>query len=740
MITIKKNNSKFSQSPIKMDITKFLRSIRIDFNDIPRGKIQTIANIYNSTKLSINDNKPFPIFKNLINIISDEKVLIAAYKNIRPNKGSNTISVEPDTVDNMSLLRIKLISTQLKQGKFKWPPIRQIYIPKPNKNIKHWTKDLLQEKGRPLGIPNFNSKLVQESIRMTLSAIYEPIFEQQQIDFGFRPGYSTLLALKNIETKAQGMDIAIEGDIKGAFNSMDHDILIKHLSYKITDKSFLDLIYSGCKSKIFNDLSKTITDPLTGCPQGSILSPLLWNIYMLPFNQFILKDIQELLDILNTKQLIKKASPTDLRSKNLFRSKSEKSTGSNEYKTLIKDISDIDSFITSITHRRRPYLLNEKIRIFIKPYLDKLRILKLRLRKTRRSNYARIKLRKFFIKYADDWILFLNSNCKIANYIKNKIKSFLKYYLKLTLSVDKTKITKLKKEPAKFLAYIIFLQKHSKIARTAGNIAKRVTGSKLTIGIDYNRLIERFISRKYIHPISLKPSKIPNFISKPISEIINRYNQIYRGYANYYLPIISYPSTFGRISYILEYSCYHTLAAKLRTSIRSLLKTYNKDIKYFIPSSDNPNIGKTISLLTYKNHKDQLQDTINKIKRELFNRETHSFDINGLFERYIKGYWISENTMKSKCILCGSDLNIVIHHTSKGKDKNTESFDFVLAELNSLSAPICKSCHDGIHNGFIKPNSIKKLYDYRLARISNQVIIKKKRFSIIKEAKLYEEN
>lgn len=735
-----KKRSRFADLKKNKDVTKFLNSIRIDFNDIPRGKLQAIANIYASTKSRLLLNQPAPIFKKLINIISDEKVLIAAYKNIRSNKGSNTISVEPDTVDKMNLKRIKDISYELKNSKFTWPPIRQIFIPKPNKNIKHWTKDLLKEKGRPLGIPNFNSKLVQESIRMILSAIYEPTFEIQQIDYGFRPGYSTLMAIKAIETKAQGMNIAIEGDIKGAFNSMDHDILIKQLSKTIQDQEFLKLIYNGCKSKIFNDLTNSIIDPLTGCPQGSILSPLLWNIYMLPFNQFIINDIQNLLNILNEKQLIRKSITTDKRSLNLYRYKSSQPTSSNEYKRLLYNINNISTYITAFTHRKHPKFLNQKIQNIVIPYLKMLKTAKLKLRRLKRNNNARILLRKIFIKYADDWILFLNSNTIIAQYIKNKIKSFLQYYLKLTLSIEKTKITQLNKTPAKFLAYIIFLQKHSKIARTSGYIAKRVTGSKLTIGIDYDRIIDRFINRKYIHPDTKMPAKINNFISKPVTEIIRRYNQIFRGYANYYLPVISFPSKFSRIAYILEYSCYHTLASKLKISIRALLKKYNKEIKIFIPSNDNPNVGKTLSLITYKNHKEILQNTINQIKQQLINRETHSFDINGLFERYIKGYWISENIMKSKCILCGSDLNLVIHHTTKGKDPNTENFDYILAELNSLSAPICVNCHDSIHSGLINTNKIKKLYDYRLARISNLVTFKRKKYSIIKEAKLYEKD
>ena len=137
---------------------------------------------------------------------------------------------------------------------------------------------------------------------MVLSAIYEPLFEEENVNFGFRPRLGCQNAIQVLRKKAQGMDFAIEGDIKGAYNNLIHKKLIKILSQRIKDKKFLKLIWEMCRAGVFDAIHKIRTATLIGVPQGGIVSPLLWNIYMHEFDLYINTEIDDILQDINTKQ------------------------------------------------------------------------------------------------------------------------------------------------------------------------------------------------------------------------------------------------------------------------------------------------------------------------------------------------------------------------------------------------------------------------------------------------------
>lgn len=197
-----------------------------------------------------------------------------AYNKLSKNKGALTPGTENSTADGFSESLINQISASLMCGTFKWSAIRRIYIPKPGKSEK-----------RPLGLPDFSNKLVQEGIRLVLVSIYEPEFEKYETNYGFRPNRDCNDAIQDILTNANGSDWVIEGDIKGAFDNVDHKILINILKQRIHDNRFLKLIYSGLKSGIMDNL--TIQPSLLGIPQGGIASPYLFNIYMHELDKFI---------------------------------------------------------------------------------------------------------------------------------------------------------------------------------------------------------------------------------------------------------------------------------------------------------------------------------------------------------------------------------------------------------------------------------------------------------------------
>jgi retron-type reverse transcriptase len=134
--------------------------------------------------------------------------------------------------------------------------------------------------------------IIGEALRMVLHSIYEPHFEHLNANFGFRPQCSLHNCLKNIQYKIQGKQFAIEGDVKAAYPSLDHQILMNLLRKRIIDRRFLQLIHRLLKAGIFDTLNRAISYDLVGVPQGQILSPILWNIYFQEFDIYVLHDLQ----------------------------------------------------------------------------------------------------------------------------------------------------------------------------------------------------------------------------------------------------------------------------------------------------------------------------------------------------------------------------------------------------------------------------------------------------------------
>ena len=134
-----------------------------------------------------------------------------------------------------------------------------------------------------LGMPGWSDKLLQEVIRMVLEAYYEPQFRESS--HGFRPQRGCHTALERIKIIGKGTRWFIEGDIKGCFDNISHEVLIKILKRNIKDKEFLRLIWKMLKAGYMEDWKYYGT--YSGTPQGGIVSPLLANIVLNEFDEFV---------------------------------------------------------------------------------------------------------------------------------------------------------------------------------------------------------------------------------------------------------------------------------------------------------------------------------------------------------------------------------------------------------------------------------------------------------------------
>lgn len=182
-----------------------------------------------------------------------------------------TPGTDGKTIDEMSLDRIQKLIDSLRNETYQPHPAKRTYIPKKN------------GKKRPLGIPSFDDKLVQEVVKMILEAIYEGFFESTSR--GFRPHRSCHTALGMIQKSFAGTKWFIEGDIKGFFDNIDHNVLIGILKERIADERFLRLIRKFLNAGYVEDWKFHKT--YSGTPQGGIISPILANIYLDKFDKYI---------------------------------------------------------------------------------------------------------------------------------------------------------------------------------------------------------------------------------------------------------------------------------------------------------------------------------------------------------------------------------------------------------------------------------------------------------------------
>ena len=196
---------------------------------------------------------------------------LRSYAKMYKNAGAMTPGTTGETVDGMSLGKMDRVIEAIRYARWNWPPVRRVYIDKP-KGGK-----------RPLGIPDWSPKVVQDRVRSILEAYYEPQFSDHS--HGFRPKRGCQSALTKIHHTWNGTKWFIEGDIKGCFENIDHHLLMHILRKNIHDNRFLRLIEGALKAGYCEEW--TYHPSRSGTPQGGIVSPILSTIYLDQLDRFV---------------------------------------------------------------------------------------------------------------------------------------------------------------------------------------------------------------------------------------------------------------------------------------------------------------------------------------------------------------------------------------------------------------------------------------------------------------------
>ena len=179
-----------------------------------------------------------------------------AYGRVYSNDGAMTPGACGETADGMSLAKIGRIIDALRFERYRFQPVKRVYIPKKSGKL------------RPLGLPSWSDKLVGEVVRLLLEAYYEPQFSDRS--HGFRPGRSCHTALTDVAITWTGTTWFIEGDVSDCFGSLDHEIMVRILAGRIHDNRFLRLVRNMLQAGYLEDWKWNAT--LSGVPQGGLVS------------------------------------------------------------------------------------------------------------------------------------------------------------------------------------------------------------------------------------------------------------------------------------------------------------------------------------------------------------------------------------------------------------------------------------------------------------------------------------
>lgn len=430
-----------------------------------------------------------------IKAIANIKNLAVAYELIKSNPGNMTKGVNPETLDGMSLNFLEKIQKDLRNGKFEFPQ-----IPKPGK-----------KETRPLTIASPRDKIVQKAIQLIMEPVYEKFF--LDCSHGFRPHRGTKTAIQYIDAKFQSSHFIIEADFSKAFDSIAHSKLMEIIKENITCEKTLKLIKSGLKAGYieFGELHNNLD---IGTPQGSILSPLLCNIFLHKLDLFM--------------ESIKAEFNTGVKKKR-----------SQEYMALANKCKYMRSKGQDITKPELYHTIRNKMLVTSSMTKD--------------DSYVRVN----YLRYADDFIIGVEGSHKTAVAILERVQSFVTNQLGLKLNPDKTGIIKYSVEPIKFLGYKMMAPhmrgiikpkevlnaKFSTLKGTDSRTIVRRKKIRIRFHMDYEKVLKRLETNRFIRKrtshkehekLIFRGTFKGNLINLDHADIIMYYNSVMRGIYNYY--------------------------------------------------------------------------------------------------------------------------------------------------------------------------------------------------------------
>ena len=597
-------------------------------------------------KAYISDYSYERLYRNLYN----PEFYLQAYQNIYATAGNMTKGTDGLTIDGMSIKRIDKLIASLKDYSYQPNPARRTYIPKNND----------PEKKRPLGIPSFDDKLLQEVIRMILESIYESTFSPHS--HGFRPKRSCHTALLEVKTRFTGVKWFVEGDIRGCFDNVDHHILVSLLRRRIKDEHFLGLICKFLKAGYMENWIYHNT--LSGTPQGSGISPILANIYMNELDKFI----EQYAEKFNSgKKRVRSCAYNHYR-------------GHLDYLRGRKYSKDIWETLTDEQKEQAQKEIREtRAKMMSVDSADQMD-----------ESYRRV----VYIRYADDFLIGVIGSKQDAETIKTEVGVFLKNNLKLELSAEKTLVTNAK-DKARFLSFDIYSNRSQDIKKDKSGVTRRVFNERIMLYVPKEKWMNKLISYgalKIHHDVRngnreiWKPFHRTYLFHNDDLEILQEYNAEIRGLYNYY-KIADNASVLCDFGYFMKYSMFKTFAAKYKTHVGAIKDKYRigKDFGVKYETKSGPKV-----MLFY-----------NEGFRHSKEAAAGNFDVEPKVYANSSPNSLIARLKAKKCEWCGAEnVDLDIHHVCKLKDlKGRKKWEKAMIARKRKTMALCEHCHAQLHAG-----------------------------------------
>ena len=579
-------------------------------------------------------------YERLYRILFNEQMFYVAYQRIYANPGNMTPGSDGQTIDQMSIERIGKLIASLKDESYHPTPSRRVYIPKKN------------GKKRPLGIPSVEDKLVQEVVHMVLEAIYEGQFENTS--HGFRPRRSCHTALTYIQHQFTGAKWFIEGDIKGFFDNIDHQVLIGILRERISDERFLRLIWKFLKAGYVEDFA--FHNTYSGTPQGGVISPILANVYLDRFDKYM-SEYARNYDMGKRRRY--NPQYTKFTKKAIRLRKALRATEDEEEKAvLLAQIMDVQKEM-----RKLPASMD----------MD--------------DRYRRLK----YVRYADDFLIGVIGSKADCEKMKEDFTAFMMDKLKLELSAEKTLITNAH-DAAKFLGYEITVRKSEATKRNANGWVKRAFCGSIILKLPLGTVQKKLLSMKAMELRTVNGKETwwatpRTYMSKEKPEdICARYTTEIRGFYQYYRIANNISYSGSKFGYIMRYSFYKTLAMKQNSSTKKIVARYKRGHDIAIPYIGKG--GETKYRVFYNDG---------------FARQQPSKDAacDNLPNLFVTPYpTLAEKLVERNCELCGAtNVDTVMYQVKKltELEPNTVWNKLMLKKWRKTLV-VCKCCNKKIHN------------------------------------------
>lgn len=575
---------------------------------------------------------PCKRFSHLYRLVSKVDMLHEAWVHVKANKGSRTPGADGMTREQVNGDVLVALRDELQNGSYQPVPVQRTYIPKRNSSKK-----------RPLGIPSLRDRTAQAAAARVLEALYEPVFLPSS--HGFRPKRSTLSALSQVAYGYKaGASWIIEGDIQSFFDSIPHHVILDLLRKRIKDERFIDLIRRFLQAGFME--AGLRYDTYSGTPQGGIISPILANIVLHEFDQWMETETVK----------APKENNRDYRARQ-----------TTAYKQLTRRIKYCREQLT----KGAPFPKGKRA-ADLKTELKRLEA------ERQRTQPSTVRPSVHYVRYADDFLVTLCGMTKAeAVELKARMTEWLHTRLGLTLSPEKTLITHAS-QSLRFLGYMVQGLRNPNGTRWA----------RLSIPTDaYGSIVERL-------------QKATRFRHAPELDVFANVNALVRGWSNYYVYANDAKPRLSRLTGIVYWLTVLYLARKHNKTVRQTMRTHygldpkTKHVALFITE---PNGRQLFIWNKYPKRRSVLSPSGQADDRIPYT------NTNWADGRSLERKAQANARVKGVCEGCGQVSDkLILHHPNRLRTVGQNSVSLAHSGYEQESKLLCYECHQEHHHGDMK--------------------------------------